>query len=238
MRRINSEADLSVQRANQLSLLSEVEYMGSPILVHGSIAHALAIGDSVPPVYKPSGELRDIDVFAARGGSKSELEAYLHVTASDSPAPVDAGLCGLLIGSSEGNLRVSKSGIEADLVDGEEVFHQTKIFQVNGCEVRSFTPLGLLAVHSLEPKIRNFTHRAADRRFVSWCQENGVVLPDRLRKSIDEFHREYRSAYPLAIPLQQTADIYARTLPESLRPRFRRASNFLMTRYGAREATN
>lgn len=235
MTQIETISDVS--RLDQLGLISEATIDGRPIMVHGSLAHSAVRGAPLPSEVKRSGRKRDIDVFTSGRTGKLVVEAAFRELELTSPSPIDAGLCGLLICDDSGNLAVHKDGITVELDDPEGVFEQTVEYEIVGGEgrtLRSFTPMGLFAVHSLEPQGR-VSHCIQDKLFKRWCEQQGIVLPDKTKDSISEFHKLYRERYPYGAILRHAAYIYTTLLPEHTRVRFRKVSHRVMKQYAGRD---
>lgn len=106
----------------------------------------------------------------------------------------------------------------------------------DGIEIKSFSPLGMLAVHSLEPPIARLTHVKIDRELEHWFKNNNIILPDKLQASIDEFHRAYKDRYPMGNFYRQLADIYAHLLPENFRSKLRKHTHRFMRDYAGRQS--
>lgn len=229
----------TLTRDEQIERLAAASFDGYPVLVHGSLAHAAVRSCTLPVEIRFSGEARDIDVFAQGLGSKAVIEEVMVMGGLADPAPIDAGLRDLLIGEPY-DRAACKHGICVQLDDSEGVFEEVKDYEVIGTDgmmLRSFSPQGLLAVHRLEPYDRlGPTHRIMDGRFEAWCESNGIVLPGNLDKSIKEFHRAYREKYPYGRVLKYAAAVYANTLPEGFRSRFRHRTHRLMEIYTGRGA--
>ena len=224
-------------RLDQLSNIKDALIDGYPLMVHGSLAHAAVRGASLPPVLKRFGEVRDIDVFTQGKTGKLVVEAVLNDLGLASPCPVDAGLTGLLIRDSGGNLAAHKNDVTVEIDDPEGIFDQDENYEIvggDGLTLRSFTPEGLLAVHSLEPEGR-LSHFIPDMLFETWCERQGVVLPEATATSIAEFHKAYKAKYPYGVALRYTSDIYTSILPERVRSHFRLLTHKIMRKYTGRE---
>jgi hypothetical protein len=225
----------STSRLVQINTLSTSSVDGSPIIVHGSLAHAAVRGVCIPPEEKITGRVRDIDVYVPERGGKIAIEAHLG-SLLPGPSPIDAGLCGLLRHNGS-SVVVQKDGIIAELEDNEGILTETQSYELRGTEgiqLRSFTPTGMMAIHALEPYSRP-THQIADRRFEAWCCKEGITIPADLRISIEEFHREYRARYPYGPALKYASYIYANLLPETLRALLRGSTHRIMQKHAGRD---
>ncbi len=229
--------NLYLNRYNQLSSLSEVTLGGSPIVIHGSLAHAALTGCQFPAeVKRVSNEQRDIDVYIPANLGKVAAESALLALGLSEPAPVDAGLCDLLIKERD-CLWASKDGVQVEVKDPEDIFSQTVLHATkfaDGLALRSLTASGLLGVHLLEPSSRYDLHWFQDRRFELWCKNNGVTVPSSTMNSIEEFHVAYRSRYPFGGMLKHASRMYVSVLPEGLRAKFRARTHDFMRRHAGR----
>lgn len=234
---VGPESDRARSRLDQISTIAETSIEGQPVMVHGSLAHTAVRGAPLPPELKKNNEVRDIDVFTRGQTGKLAVEAALDDLGLILPCPLDAGLCGLLIHDSGDNLAVHKDGIIVEIDDPEGVFSQTAEYEIvgsDGLTLRSFTPVGLLAVHNLEPYGR-VSHRKPDMLFEIWCEEQGITLPGPVNDSIANFHKTYKQKYPYGTALRYAADIYTTILPEHIRSRFRLLSHAVMKKHAGRE---
>jgi hypothetical protein len=219
----------------QLSSLANFEVDGQHLLVHGSVGHAALMGMALPPHTRFNGTTRDIDVFLP-GATKTSLENLAEVRGVSEPNPLDAGLCGLLL--REGNRAfVTKTGVTVEL--GEpHIFDEIVTYEIPGTEgiqVRSLSPLGLLAVDRLEPPIIRPAHLKADLELANWFRKNNIEVPPKLQSSIDEFHRAYKEAYPRGTFYRQLAGIYVAFAPESIRGRLRQHTHRFMRDHAGRD---
>jgi hypothetical protein len=221
-------------RDDQLSNLAKFEVNANPVLIHGSIGHSALMGLHLPPQERADGTIRDIDIFSV-GVSQETLEEAAHNARLTTPSPVDGGLCGLLI--REGTRAfVSKADITVEL-SNPEVFDEITSHEVvgtNGLIIKSFSPIGILAVHSLEPKILRARHLKTDRQLAAWFKTNEVALPKKLKESINEFHRVYKETYPVGTACRQLADLYVSFVPESMRKKFRSQTHKFMRSHAGR----
>ena len=221
-------------RLEQLSALSSTVINGAPVLIHGSIGHAALMGLPLPAEAHFNGLPRDIDIFMV-GQTKTSLEEEAETTGLTSPQPLDAGLCSLLVTDGD-EVFIQKDGLTMPVEDCG-VFDEVANFELvetGGIEIRSFSPTGMLAVHSIEPRVIRPTHIKVDWELARWFKENDVVLPDKLQASIDEFHKAYREKYPLGNFYRQLADVYTSILPETVRSRLRQHTHRFMRDHAGR----
>lgn len=228
-------SDIDV-RAEQLRGLFDVTHDGKPIVIHGSIGHAVMLGETIPEPVKVDGSLRDIDVFAT-GVGKYVLEATVTDEGHDAPNPVDAGLSMLI--EQEGNtFYISKNGVRVPC-DDAEIFDDTVVMhprELGGIPVRTFSPVAMLAAHSLEPRRQPLrsTHRESDIRLLQWFDYERVTLPPRLASSIRDFQEEYAKTYPNQATWRALSEIYVRVLPEPIRKIFRAKAHKVMNNRAGR----
>ncbi len=226
-------------RLEQLDSLQNLWVNNEPVRIHGSIAHAALMAETLPGEIKFTGDHRDIDVFVS-GVGKIALEDEVSAAALHTPSPIDAGLCGLLI--HEGNdYFVHKDGIIVELKDGD-LLDEVRSYEVsksNGVVVRSFSPLGMLAVHSLEPQLAHdvrLSHPLADIKLTHWFTRHELQLPKAMQSSIDSFHQAYDEAFPRGKLLNSLAQVYSTLLPEAIRSRLRSRTHRFMRDHAGRNS--
>jgi hypothetical protein len=223
-----------VSSQQQLNILGNFEANGWPLLIHGSIGHAALMDIDLPSETRFNGTTRDIDVFVANA-TKTNLEGLAEDIGVSAPNPLDAGLCNLLVRDGE-DVYANKDGVTVELEDGG-VFDEVITYEArgtDGIQVRSFSPVGLLAVHRLEPSIIRPGHLKVDWQLVNWFKKNDVQIPTKLQASIDEFHSAYKEAYPLGTFYKQLSDIYVTVTPESIRQKFRKQTHRFMRDHAGR----
>lgn len=221
-------------RLAQLEALYELSPPGGPLLIHGSIGHAAMMGLQLPPENTFTGEPRDIDVFAPYSNI-SDLKSMISAHNLDTPNPVDAGLCGLLVHEPNGTFAV-KDDVAVELRK-PDVLKETTVHEVgNGVRIRSFSIAGSLAVHSLEPTRLRLGHSLSDAKLVLWFSQNSIKIPCELKESIREFHRAYNEKYPHRNFYTQLADAYVKIFPEKIRSRFRTHTHRFMKDRTGRES--
>jgi hypothetical protein len=221
-------------RLDQLDRLSTVDIIGNPLLVHGSVGHAALMGIGLPPENRVNGIRRDIDVFVAHM-QIDIVEADLKDAGLVNPQPIDPGLCGLLVRERDATY-ACKDRVAVEL-DGSDVFDEVQEYEVKGTDgltVRSFSPLGMLAVHRLEPGLIRIGHARKDIRLELWFKKAGITLPEKLDRSIDEFHRAYAEAYPHGHLLQGLSRCYIHVVPEVIRSRLRKQTHRFMRDHAGR----
>ena len=227
---------LNQQRNELLNSLYHTQTEGTRMLVHGSIAHAALRAVDLPPVRKLNGDTRDVDVhISAQSG---EIDAFAIVATFGSNIPVDPGMSDILIRDGDSFI-AAKSGVQVEL-EAAEVFGEEHVYELpgtDGIRIRSFTPLGMYALHMIQPgwAVRPH-HPVMDNRFLAHCWEQGLVLPSRLESSIRTFHREYNQRYRYGNVLTAASQIYANALPEATRNRFRARTHAMMKRYAGRQS--
>jgi len=216
-------------RLKQLNTINDISIDGLPLLIHGSVAHETAQGLPLPPARKPTSALRDIDVYTPSPKGKFVTERILKLLDLDTPSPIDAGSCGMLLKTSEG-YSVTKSGMTAVLEDSD-FFDEVREYEVvdgEGVSIRSFSPMGLLGLHSVDP-YRRVTHGKVDSGFTAWCEDNSVKLPQKFVNSVDKFHTAYSKAHTMARAGFTAVDVIGSVLPEVAQKAVRAAIAYAMT---------
>jgi hypothetical protein len=224
------------RRVDQIRQLGETEIEGSPVLIVGSLGHAAVVGVELPVAVKKDRSLRDIDVFAPGGLDKVALEEGLHALSLDTPSPLDGGASSLIRHEANG-VYASRGGVVVELEDAG-ILDEVVEYPIKGSEdlrLRSLSPLGMLALHSLEPVRRILFHRKPDGRFADWFHEQGLSLPPRLERSITEFKQAYSEKYPHATVLRHLSKAYVQLTPEFVRSRARTVTHPFMQRHTGRQ---
>lgn len=223
-------------RFEQLDNLSRLCLYDQPVLVHGSVAHAVIRGSELPSEFRFDGSRRDIDIFVPQSAGKLAVEGDLGMANVGNPAPLDAGLCGVIV-YKNGIPYAVKSGIEVPLEDDGLLSQRLikEIAHTDGCHAGVFTPEGLLAVHRVEPYRRLVSHRREDNEFELWARETTVDIPRRLQESIDEFHRIYRDRYPLGLFYRQVSELYSNVVPERYKKHLRKGTHRFMRKVAGRD---
>jgi len=227
----------SALRLTQLDTLSRTEINGSPILMHGSIGHAALMGEPLPSATKANGSMRDIDIFL-EGGEKFTLEDQLGAMGLQTPHPIDAGMCNLLV--REGSSVIAKKGAVAVELNDTGIFDEVTAYEVlesNGVVIKSLRPAGQLALHLLEPAGNGLriNHLPNDLKYLNWHRNNGTEIPQELKSSIEEFHRAYKEAYPYGGIYHQLAGIYIKVIPETIRKHLRQHTHRFMRVHAGRK---
>jgi hypothetical protein len=204
------------------------------ILVHGSIAHTALRGVLPPPARKFNGDLRDIDVHISTLGADA-AQPYTVAASFTDLVPIDFGMSDILV--RDGNSWVAKVvGAQVELKDAA-IFDEEQDYEVpghGGLLIRSFSPLGMYALHLLGPgNAVRLHHPIVDQRFLAHCYQLGLQLPKGLAVSIEVFQAEYRRSYAHGQLLKSLSQLYANVLPESFRKHFRpQAHRFMKTHTG------
>ena len=231
----NRNTGIETARAEQIDVLSSVEIGGAPILIVGSLGHAAVRGVELPPAIKKGGSIRDIDIYLPSQSNKFSIESTLCNLGMDTPAPLDAGANNLLRREANG-VYATRGDVSVEL-RGAALLDEITEYPIDGMEdmrLRSLSPLGMLALHNLEPTKRIFLHRDADKKFTAWFEEQDLVLPKELNESIAEFHRAYHEKYPHAAILRHLSKAYIHLVPESVRRVTRPLTHPFMRKYAGR----
>lgn len=222
-------------RSEQLASLHGIALDSQPLLLHGSLAHAAVMGEPLPTAEKPEG-LRDIDVvrIGERSG-KYAVEETLQELGLAHPNPIDAGLCDLLR-FEQGGAVATLGGVKAILQDKNGILTETRDYEVKGGDgliIRSFSPVGLFAIHSIMPK--RAIH-PGDSHFEKWCHDRQLDLPEDLSRSIRELHRANNSRAQVVKQklLIRAADLYSKAVPERVRAQFRDQTHRYMKKHTGR----
>ena len=157
-----SETTWNPQRHEQLNGIAKFDIEGVPLLIHGSIGHSALMGSELPTLIRPDGSIRDTDLFSV-GNTKTDLEDTANIAGLAEPCPLDAGLCGLLLREGSRTF-VSKDGIVVELADSY-ILDEIRSYEIpglDGVEIKSFSPEGMLAVHMLEPEVIRPSHLKVD----------------------------------------------------------------------------
>lgn len=226
---------LEQERSDVLQALYEYSTGDSRVLIHGSIAHAALREIQIPSVRKVNGDVRDIDVYFNFDG---ELAADADIVDEfTGNIPLDYGIADVLR-QRNGLFVASKNDVQVELEDAD-LFSEEQDYELhgtNGLMIRSFSPLGMYAIHHLIPgyNIRP-QHPVQDAKFLKYCEDMGLRLPTNLAESIRVFHEEYNNRYPNGQLLTAASQLYIATLPESVRKHPRRITHTFMKRHAGRE---
>ncbi len=206
----------------------------NPIIFHGSIGHAAMMGEELPSEKKFNGSKRDIDIYLPKI-SKDLLEDKLSVANLNQPHPIDAGLCDILL-KENNRVYVQKFGVVIELKDSD-VFNETVEYEIkgsNGLKIHSFSLIGALAVHTLDPRKTISGHTISDQKLQHFFDKNNAKLPVKLEQSINEFQKIYNEVHPLGKLYQQLADIYVTLTPEIIRKLPRKYTHRFMSKHTGR----
>jgi hypothetical protein len=227
---------LDLYRVEQIERLHGTAVDGMPLLIHGSLARAALMGETVPGLLMPNGQIRDVDVFTPGGLGKVAVEELLDEVGLANPSPIDAGLCEILV--RDGDEAFAKKGDFIRPLRDFEVLDETRDYELHGTDglaVRSFSSTGMLATHLLQQPLYRPDHYLKDKRFIQWLRDNETELPRGLEESIAEFHRAYNEAYPHGKLLTAMSEVYRAVVPEIIRSKFRqRTHKFMLTHAGRR----
>ena len=224
------------QRLEQLDALYNLSVKDSrPIVLHGSIGHASLTGISLPDINRKNGTFRDIDVFIIPRHTEDTLPLLGEL--DQEPCPIDSSSCGLLIKDGD-DFYARKDSVIVPL-DDEGVFDEVvehEIIGSNGVRTRTFSGVGMMALHRLEPGFPvRLTHPIKDTQLLTFARKHNLVIPEKTQLSIDRFHQEYNKRYPYGRVLTQASKAYTSLLPESIRKIPRNATHRFMLKHAGRQ---